>query len=108
MAIKQNFVDGIRITTVQLYKICSLYVCSLSVQVQYQKCNLWFYSLLGLCGACHTGVAKAIRTRLNEPGSENIKVVCIGDKSRAVLQRLYRNHIICVANEVTICEICAL
>ncbi|XP_026315910.1 ATP synthase subunit gamma, mitochondrial [Hyposmocoma kahamanoa] len=54
----------------------------------------------GLCGACHTGVAKAIRTRLNEPGSENIKVVCIGDKSRAVLQRLYRNHIICVANEI--------
>ncbi|XP_052758109.1 ATP synthase subunit gamma, mitochondrial [Galleria mellonella] len=54
----------------------------------------------GLCGAVHTGVSKVIRTRLSEPGAENIKVICVGDKSRAILQRLYGKHIICVANEI--------
>ncbi|XP_053620216.1 ATP synthase subunit gamma, mitochondrial isoform X2 [Plodia interpunctella] len=54
----------------------------------------------GLCGAVHTGVAKVIRNRLQQPGAENIKVICVGDKSRAILQRLYGNHIISVANEI--------
>ncbi|XP_059061288.1 ATP synthase subunit gamma, mitochondrial [Achroia grisella] len=54
----------------------------------------------GLCGAVHTGVSKVIRNRLSEPGAENIKVICVGDKSRAILQRLYGKHIICVANEI--------
>jgi F-type H+-transporting ATPase subunit gamma len=52
----------------------------------------------GLCGAVHTGVARAIRGELqNDP---SIKVFCVGDKSRAVLQRLYGKNIIMVANEV--------
>ncbi|KAG7296498.1 hypothetical protein JYU34_020260 [Plutella xylostella] len=54
----------------------------------------------GLCGACHTGVSKVIRLRLAEPGAENIKVICVGDKSRAILQRLYSKHIVAVANEI--------
>ncbi|XP_041985566.1 ATP synthase subunit gamma, mitochondrial-like [Aricia agestis] len=54
----------------------------------------------GLCGAVHTGVSKVIRNRLNEPGTENIKVICVGDKSRGILQRLYGKHIISVANEI--------
>ncbi|XP_013138443.1 PREDICTED: ATP synthase subunit gamma, mitochondrial [Papilio polytes] len=54
----------------------------------------------GLCGAVHTGVSKVIRNRLSEPGAENIKVICVGDKSRGILQRLYGKHIISVANEI--------
>ncbi|VVC95771.1 ATP synthase subunit gamma, mitochondrial [Leptidea sinapis] len=54
----------------------------------------------GLCGAVHTGVSKVIRTRLSEPGAENIKVICVGDKSRGILQRLYGKHIISVVNEI--------
>ncbi|KAL0811089.1 hypothetical protein ABMA28_010357 [Loxostege sticticalis] len=54
----------------------------------------------GLCGAVHTGVSKVIRFRLQEPGAENIKVICVGDKSRAILQRLYSKHIISVVNEI--------
>lgn len=45
----------------------------------------------GLCGAVHTNVAKTIR---NESGAEAVespqsKVFCVGDKSRALLQRYY-------------------
>lgn len=40
----------------------------------------------GLCGAVHSGVARHIRSELaTDDGST--KVVCIGDKSRALLQR---------------------
>uniref|UniRef100_U5EWI7 ATP synthase subunit gamma n=1 Tax=Corethrella appendiculata TaxID=1370023 RepID=U5EWI7_9DIPT len=52
----------------------------------------------GLCGAVHTGVARYIRGELaNDP---NISVVCVGDKSRAILSRLYGKNIEMVANEV--------
>jgi len=54
----------------------------------------------GLCGACHTSVARQIRNDLSQPGAENIKVVCVGDKSRGILRRLYGNHIIMAANEI--------
>lgn len=52
----------------------------------------------GLCGAVHTGVARHIRTELAE--DPNIKVVCVGDKSRAILQRLYSKNIAMVCNEI--------
>ncbi|XKL64197.1 hypothetical protein PGB90_004283 [Kerria lacca] len=53
----------------------------------------------GLCGAVHTTVARQIRNELNEAG-DNVKVICIGDKSRAILQRLYGKNIVLVCNEV--------
>lgn len=40
----------------------------------------------GLCGAVHTSIARSIRNEL-ALGAENIKVICVGDKSRAILQR---------------------
>lgn len=57
------------------------------------------YFITGLCGAVHTGVARNIRNELAQDSS-NIKVFCVGDKSRAILQRLYGKNIIMVANEV--------
>jgi F0F1-type ATP synthase gamma subunit len=54
--------------------------------------------LLGLCGAVHTGVARSIRVDL--AADPDIKVVCVGDKSRAILSRLYGKHILFVGNEV--------
>lgn len=43
----------------------------------------------GLCGAVHTNVAKMIRNQLKEetPESNQTKIFCVGDKSRALLQR---------------------
>lgn len=52
----------------------------------------------GLCGAVHTGVARHIRGDLAE--DPNIKVICVGDKSRAILQRLYSKNIEMVCNEI--------
>lgn len=56
-----------------------------------------YYS--GLCGAVHSSVARFIKREIEADG-ENVKVVCVGDKSRAVLHRQYGNNIILVANEV--------
>ncbi|XP_065352217.1 ATP synthase subunit gamma, mitochondrial [Cloeon dipterum] len=54
----------------------------------------------GLCGAVHTSVVRQIRNELSEPGAENIKVVCVGDKSRAILQRLHGKHILFACKEL--------
>jgi len=55
----------------------------------------------GLCGAVHTGVARHIRNDLiardNPPDS---RIFCVGDKSRAVLQRTHGNRFIVSANEI--------
>nr|CAH7761601.1 unnamed protein product [Callosobruchus chinensis] len=64
-----------------------------------QKLVIAISSDRGLCGACHTSVARHIRNELNQEG-ENIKVVCVGDKSRSILQRLYGKNIILACNEI--------
>lgn len=62
------------------------------------ECNVF---RKGLCGAVHTGVARQIRNELNaKDDSENSKIICVGDKSRAVLQRNFGKKFIFVANEV--------
>ena len=53
----------------------------------------------GLCGAVHTQVSRTVKQELSED-PENTKIVCVGDKSRAILQRLYGKNIIFVAGEV--------
>lgn len=55
----------------------------------------------GLCGAIHTGVARHIRNELHaRENTDNTKIVCVGDKSRAILQRLFADKFIFVANEI--------
>lgn len=55
----------------------------------------------GLCGAVHTGVARQIRNELaTRQDLSNVAIVCVGDKSRAILQRLYADKFIFVASEV--------
>lgn len=68
-------------------------------QTEPKKLLIAMTSDRGLCGAVHTGVARNIRNELAQDSS-NIKVFCVGDKSRAILQRLYGKNIIMVANEV--------
>lgn len=57
---------------------------------------------LGLCGAIHTGVARTIRTDLQgrSDTAENTRIACIGDKSRAILQRMFADKFVFVANEL--------
>lgn len=56
----------------------------------------------GLCGAVHTGVSRNIRDTLlaDENERANTKIVCIGEKSKAILSRLFANNILFVASEV--------
>ncbi|XP_033338463.2 ATP synthase, gamma subunit [Megalopta genalis] len=56
----------------------------------------------GLCGAVHTGVSRNIRDALlaDPKERENTKIVCIGDKSRAILSRVFASNILFVASEV--------
>ncbi|XP_012267692.2 ATP synthase subunit gamma, mitochondrial-like [Athalia rosae] len=56
----------------------------------------------GLCGACHTGVARNIRDHLlaNPSDKQNTKIICVGEKSRAVLSRIFSDNILFVASEV--------
>lgn len=50
----------------------------------------------GLCGAIHSSVAKHIRTMMHEDPqlAENARIICVGDKVRAILQRLFAQNII--------------
>ena len=56
----------------------------------------------GLCGAVHTGVARNIRDALlaNPTERDNTMIVCVGEKSRAILSRLFAKNILFVASEV--------
>lgn len=56
----------------------------------------------GLCGAVHSGVSRNIRDSLlaDSAERENTKIICIGDKSRAILSRIFAKNILFVASEV--------
>merc|ERR1711963_795870 len=55
----------------------------------------------GLCGAIHSSICKAIRNELLEkPNLDNVAIICVGDKSRAQLARLFAKNIMCVGSEI--------
>ncbi|KAF7396004.1 hypothetical protein HZH68_010054 [Vespula germanica] len=56
----------------------------------------------GLCGAVHTGVSRNIRDALlaDSTERENTKIICVGEKSRSILSRLFAKNILFVASEV--------
>ncbi|KAL1512697.1 hypothetical protein ABEB36_002245 [Hypothenemus hampei] len=64
-----------------------------------QKLVIAITSDRGLCGAVHTSVVRHIRTELGKD-DVNVKVVCVGDKSRAILSRTFGKNIILACNEV--------
>merc|ERR1712110_268257 len=55
----------------------------------------------GLCGGVHSSICKTIRNELLEkPNLDNIGIICVGDKSRAQLGRLFAKNIICVGSDI--------
>jgi len=55
----------------------------------------------GLCGGVHSSICKTIRNEMLEmPSVENVGIICVGDKSRAQLGRLFAKNIICVGSEI--------
>ncbi|XP_021944496.1 ATP synthase subunit gamma, mitochondrial [Folsomia candida] len=53
----------------------------------------------GLCGAIHSSVAKLIRNTIQNT-SDNIMLVCVGDKARGILQRLFSKNILFACKEL--------
>lgn len=55
----------------------------------------------GLCGAIHSSIVKAVKSLLaeNKEGLDT-KIVCIGDKSKGMLQRVYAKNILFSVNDV--------
>jgi F-type H+-transporting ATPase subunit gamma len=56
----------------------------------------------GLCGAANSSIARAIRIYLEENPQEldRVKIVCVGDKSRSILQRNNAKRILFSVSEV--------
>jgi len=55
----------------------------------------------GLAGAVHSSIGKQIRNELNEKADlDKVKILCVGDKSRAFFQRWFKDNIIMVGSEI--------
>jgi len=55
----------------------------------------------GLCGAVHSNICKTIRNELLTKSSlDNVGIICVGDKSRAQLSRLFAKNILTVGSEI--------
>lgn len=55
----------------------------------------------GLCGAFHANVSRAVkRVVAAHPSGSDYALVCVGEKMKAQLQRLYKNKIILHFNEL--------
>jgi len=49
----------------------------------------------GLCGATHSSIARAIKAEVPEKGANvNTRIICVGDKSRAVLGRIFKDNML--------------
>ncbi|XP_067126621.1 ATP synthase subunit gamma, mitochondrial [Centruroides vittatus] len=53
----------------------------------------------GLCGAIHSSVSKKVKALLAENEQADIKILCLGDKARALLQRQFGKNIVMVFSE---------
>lgn len=55
----------------------------------------------GLCGAVHSTICKTIRSELNEKSDlSNVGIICVGDKSRAQLSRVFAKNVLAVGKEI--------
>ncbi|XP_075233620.1 ATP synthase subunit gamma, mitochondrial-like [Lycorma delicatula] len=54
----------------------------------------------GLCGSCHANVAKFTIRSLTASTKDHLKVVCVGEKVKAVLQYKFREKIIMVCKDI--------
>jgi len=59
----------------------------------------------GLCGGVHSGIGKYVRNELNEriaagQNIDNVKILCVGDKNRAFMSRIFGTNIMGVGSEI--------
>ncbi|KAK6752630.1 hypothetical protein RB195_003816 [Necator americanus] len=54
----------------------------------------------GLCGGVHSSIAREAKSILAHAGEKDIRVVCIGDKAKNALQRIYAKKFILTGNDI--------
>lgn len=56
----------------------------------------------GLCGAIHSSIVKAVKALLADEKFQSLdtKIVCIGDKSKTMLQRIFASNILFSVNDI--------
>lgn len=55
----------------------------------------------GLCGGVHSSICKTIRAKLlAKPNLDNVGIICVGDKSRAQIVRLFKDQIVSVGTNI--------
>ncbi|XP_070558504.1 ATP synthase subunit gamma, mitochondrial-like [Ptychodera flava] len=60
-----------------------------------KKLMLAISSDRGLCGGIHSNICKAIKAEMADvPADTEVKIACVGDKARQILQRLYKNEML--------------
>merc|ERR1711994_1118775 len=62
----------------------------------------------GLCGGVHSSICKTIRNELlqkSEGELANVGIICVGDKARAQLSRLFPKQVLAVGSEIAKVEL---
>lgn len=55
----------------------------------------------GLCGAVHSSVAKAVKADMAAaPDPNAVRIICVGDKAKAILQRQFKANFVATVNEI--------
>uniref|UniRef100_A0A0K0DRS2 F-ATPase gamma subunit n=1 Tax=Angiostrongylus cantonensis TaxID=6313 RepID=A0A0K0DRS2_ANGCA len=54
----------------------------------------------GLCGSVHSSIAKEAKHIMQNAGQKDIRIVCIGDKARNALQRIYGKKFLLTGNDI--------
>lgn len=80
--------------TNSLYRVLAFYesaeVKVPELETDQQELLIAVTSDRGLCGGVHSNVCKSIKATMaakSEADKKNIKIICLGDKSRAILSR---------------------
>lgn len=66
--------------------------------------NVTMFCVAGLCGGVHSGVTRRIKRDMTARGADGAshKLVCVGDKSRSMLRRIYAPHMLISVKDVRI------
>jgi len=55
----------------------------------------------GLCGAVHSNIARQVKADMAvKPAERKVKMICVGDKSKALMQRFFPQNILLSVNEI--------
>ncbi|VDM53554.1 unnamed protein product [Angiostrongylus costaricensis] len=54
----------------------------------------------GLCGSVHSSIAKEAKHIMQNAGQKDVRIVCIGDKARNALQRIYGKKFLLTGNDI--------